>query len=197
MKPIDEAGELFRHQRAVRAWSDREVSEEHVRAVLQAAIHAPSGSNTQPWRFIVVRDAEQKARIREVYDRARADIYRIAQVAQVSPNDERMPMDQAPVLIVACVGTPPSGSAGFQTGASIYPACQNLMLAARALGLGTVLTTLHRRRKDELHAVLGIPDGTESAAIIPLGWPTRDYGPNRRAALDDVVMQDRWTEAPA
>ena len=71
------------------------------------------------------------------------------------------------------------------------------MLAARALGLGTVLTTLHRRRKDELHEVLGIPDGIESAAIIPLGWPTRDYGPNRRAALDDVVMQDRWTEAPA
>ncbi len=190
MKPIEDASKLFRRQRAVRAWSDREVSEEHVRAVLQAAIHAPSGSNTQPWSFIVVRDPEQKARIREVYDRARADIYRIA---QVSPNDERMPMDQAPVLIVACVSTPPSGQAGFQTGASIYPACQNLMLAARALGLGTVLTTLHRRRKEELHEVLGIPEGIESAAIIPLGWPTRDYGPNRRAPLESVVMHDRWT----
>ncbi|MYA19890.1 MAG: hypothetical protein F4Z25_06425 [Chloroflexi bacterium] len=120
MKPIEDAGDLFRRQRAVRAWSDREVGEEHVRAVLQAAIHAPSGSNTQPWSFIVVRDAEQKARIREVYDRAREDIYRIVQVAQVSPNDERMPLDAAPVLIVACVSTPPSGQAGFQTGASIY-----------------------------------------------------------------------------
>ena len=58
MKQIDEARELFRHQRAVRAWSEREVDDEHVRTVLQAAIHAPSGSNTQPWRFIVVRDAE-------------------------------------------------------------------------------------------------------------------------------------------
>ena len=193
MRPIEDAGELFRRQRAVRAWSDREVDDETVRAVLQAAIHAPSGSNTQPWNFIVVRDPEQKARIREVYDRAREDIYRIAQVAQISPDDERMPMDQAPVLIVACVSTPPSGQAGFQTGASIYPACQNLMLAARALGLGTVLTTLHRRRKEEMHEVLGIPEGIESAAIIPLGWPTRDYGPNRRAPLDEVVMHERWT----
>lgn len=197
MKPIEDASELFRRQRAVRAWSDREVDDETVRAVLQAAIHAPSGSNTQPWSFIVVRDPERKARIREVYDRAREDIYRIAQVAQVSPNDERMPMDAAPVLIVACVSTPPSGQAGFQTGASIYPACQNLMLAARALGMGTVLTTLHRRRKDEMHEVLGIPEGVESAAIIPLGWPNRDYGPNRRAPLDDVVMHERWTEPQA
>ncbi|MYA19891.1 MAG: nitroreductase family protein [Chloroflexi bacterium] len=70
------------------------------------------------------------------------------------------------------------------------------MLAARALGLGTVLTTLHRRRKEEMHEVLGIPEGIESAAIIPLGWPTRDYGPNRRAPLDNVVMHERWTESP-
>ena len=164
-----------------------------MRAVLQAAIHAPSGSNTQPWRFIVVRDAEQKARI------ARSTTGR-APTSPRSPRS-RLPRSRRPhadrLLIVACVRTPASGRAGFQTGASIYPACQNLMLAARALGLGTVLTTLHRRRKDELHAVLGIPDGIESAAIIPLGWPTRDYGPNRRATLDEVVMQDRWTEAPA
>lgn len=194
MKPIEDTSELFRRQRAVRAWSDREVTEEHVRAVLQAAIHAPSGSNTQPWHFIVVRDAAQKARIREVYDRAREDIYRIARVEPLPlADDDRQPLDAAPVLIVACVGTPPSGQAGFQTGASIYPACQNLMLAARALGMGTVLTTLHRRRKEELHEVLGIPEGIESAAIIPLGWPNRDYGPNRRAPLDEVVMHERWT----
>ncbi len=83
------------------------------------------------------------------------------------------------VLIVACVNIPASGRAGLQTGASIYPSVQNLMLAARALGLGTVLTTLHRRRKARIHAILGIPDHIESAAIIPLGWPDREYGPNR------------------
>jgi nitroreductase len=96
------------------------------------------------------------------------------------------------VLIVACVDTPASGQAGFQTGASIYPSVQNLMLAARALGLGTVLTTLHRRRKARIHEILGIPDNVESAAIIPLGWPDREHGPNRRPPLERFVMRDRW-----
>jgi nitroreductase len=104
----------------------------------------------------------------------------------------RQPLSAAPVLIVACVNTPASGQAGLQTGASIYPSVQNLMLAARALGLGTVLTTLHRRRKDRIHAILGIPDGIESAAIIPLGWPDREYGPNRRPPVEQFVMRDRW-----
>ncbi len=99
------------------------------------------------------------------------------------------------MLIVPCVqvrdGT---GRAGFQTGASIYPACQNLMLAARALGLGTAMTTSHRVRRDQVHAILRIPEGFDSAAIIPLGWPDRAYGPNRRAPLDEVVIHDRWPE---
>ena len=97
------------------------------------------------------------------------------------------------MLIVACVDTPASGQAGFQTGASIYPSVQNLMLAARALGLGTVLTTLHRRRKARIHEILGIPDNVESAAIIPVGWPDREYGPNRRPPLERFVMRDRWS----
>ena len=66
------------------------------------------------------------------------------------------------------------------------------MLAARALGLGTVLTTLHRRRKARIHEILGIPDHIETAAIIPLGWPDREYGPNRRPPLERFVMRDRW-----
>jgi Resolvase, N terminal domain len=65
--------------------------------------------------------------------------------------------------------------------------------AARALGLGSCLTTLHRRRKARIHAILGIPDHIESAAIIPLGWPDREYGPNRRPPLAQFVMYDRWT----
>lgn len=104
----------------------------------------------------------------------------------------RQPLSAAPVLIVACVHIPASGHAGLYSGASIYPSVQNLMLAARALGLGTVLTTLHRRRKAQIHAILGIPDDIESAAIIPLGWPDREYGPNRRPALERFVMRDRW-----
>jgi nitroreductase len=130
-----------------------------------------------------------KRAISDVYEEARADASRGRPPAAVGP---RQPLAAAPVLIVACVHTPTSGQAGLQTGASIYPSVQNLMLAARALGLGTVLTTLHRRRKARIHEILGIPDGVESAAIIPLGWPDREYGPNRRPPLARFVMRDRW-----
>jgi nitroreductase len=190
MKPITDIHELFRYQRAIRTFTDADVPEALVAQVLTAAIHGPSGSNTQPWHFIVIRDPAVKQAISEVYEEARAAAY-----GAIPPpaGGARQPLSAAPVLIVACVNTPASGRAGFQTGASIYPSVQNLMLAARALGLGTVLTTLHRRRKARIHEILGIPDHIESAAIIPLGWPDREYGPNRRPALERFVMRDRWT----
>ena len=191
MKPITDPLELFRHQRAVRAWSERPVPDELVEQVLRAAIHGPSGSNTQPWHFIVVRDQQLKDRLSEAYEEAIQEAYG---ASQPSRGADRQPLSAAPVLIVACVDTPESGRAGFQTGASIYPNVQNIMLAARALGLGTVLTTLHRRRRERVHEILGIPDHIESAAIIPLGWPTRDYGPNHRPPLERFVMYDRWME---
>jgi nitroreductase len=188
MKPVTDVHELFRHQRAIRTFTDEEVPDELVKQVLTAAIHAPSGSNTQPWHFIVIRDPRVKQAISEVYEEARA-----AGTTRPSAGGVRQPLSAAPVLIVACVNIPASGHAGLQTGASIYPSVQNLMLAARAIGLGTVLTTLHRRRKARIHAILGIPDHIESAAIIPLGWPDREYGPNRRPSLERFVMRDRWT----
>ncbi len=188
MKPMTDVNELFRHQRAIRNFTDEDVPEELVHQALTAAIHAPSGSNTQPWHFIVVRDPDIKRAISDEYEAARAS-YRAERSASSSTEQ---PFLAAPVLIVACVNTPASGQAGFQTGASIYPSVQNLMLAARALGLGTVLTTLHRRRKSEVHEILGIPDHIESAAIIPLGWPDREYGPNRRPPVEQFVMRDRW-----
>ncbi len=189
MKPITDVHELFRSQRAIRTFTDAEVPEALVDQVLTAAIHGPSGSNTQPWHFIVIRDHAVKQAISEVYEEARTNANRDRPPVA---GGVRQPLSAAPVLIVACVNTPASGQAGFQTGASIYPSVQNLMLAARALGLGTVLTTLHRRRKARIHEILGIPDHIESAAIIPLGWPDREYGPNRRPPLAQFVMRDRW-----
>ena len=189
MQPITDINELFRRQRAVRSFTDQDVSDDLVKQVLTAAIHAPSGSNTQPWHFIVVRDQAVKNAISEAYEEARAS-YRPRSPAASA---DRQPLSAAPVLIVACVNAPASGQAGFQTGASIYPSVQNLMLAARALGLGTVLTTLHRRRKERVHEILGIPDHIESAAIVPLGWPDRSYGPNRRPPVEQFIMHDRWS----
>ncbi|MSQ29018.1 MAG: hypothetical protein EXR68_00795 [Dehalococcoidia bacterium] len=188
MQPITDPMQLFRHQRAVRSFSTRPVTDGELRQVLEAAIHAPSGSNTQPWRFIVVRDQAVKDAIDVEY---RAVQGARGGAAESGPGI----MALVPVLIVPCVRVPErTGQAGFQTGASIYPACQNLMLAARILGLGTVLTTSHRIRRAEIHSILGIPGGFDSAAIIPLGWPDRAYGPNRRPPLDEFVSHDRWTE---
>jgi nitroreductase len=135
-----------------------------------------------------IRPCDRIHAISEVSEEARA----AAATTRPSAGGVRQPLAAATVLIVACVNIPASGHAGLQTGASIYPSVQNLMLAARALGLGTVLTTLHRRRKAQIHAILGIPDDIESAAIIPLGWPDREYGPNRRPSLERFVMRDRW-----
>jgi nitroreductase len=187
MQPITDVFRLFRYQRAVRTFTEEDVPDDLVNQVLTAAIHGPSGSNTQPWHFIVVREPTVKQAISAVYEEARA--------AGPTPSagGPRQPLAVAPVLIVACVDTPASGRAGFQTGASIYPSVQNLLLAARALGLGSCLTTLHRRRKARIHEILGIPGHIETAAIIPLGWPDREYGPNRRPPLAQFVMYDRWT----
>jgi nitroreductase len=139
----------------------------------------------------VVRDPEVKRALSAEYETAQGE--RSGRARDAAP--EYCIIARAPVVIVPCVRTPErTGRAGFQTGASIYPACQNLMLAARALGLGTVLTTTHRIRRDEVHALLGVPPGWDSAALIPLGWPDRAYGPNRREPVDSVVSYDRWSE---
>ena len=105
-------------------------------------------------------------------------------------------METVPVLILACIdhGEASTGSGTITRGASIYPAVQNLMLAARALGLGTVLTTLHTQYEREIKALLNIPDTVETAALIPIGYPAEGvrFGHARRLPLSDVVFHDRW-----
>ena len=102
-------------------------------------------------------------------------------------------MGDAPVLILACVKSGGRGPS-FTTGASIYPAVQNLMLAARALGLGTVITTIHRGREGEIKELLGIPDDVTTAALIPMGYPAEGagFGPVRRGPTSEVTYVDRW-----
>jgi nitroreductase len=98
---------------------------------------------------------------------------------------------KAPVWIVACIdesGTQPTR----WSGASIYPAVQNMLLAARALGLGSTLTTRVLRHEKEAEAALGLPAGVHFYAILPIGYPMGNFGPARRGNLADFVYQDRW-----
>ncbi len=187
--------------RAMRRLKTDAVPEELIWKVLDAAIRAASGGNRQPWNFIVVTDREKKQKIAAWYLDGWNAVY--GQVQQAASADGAAArtyrsaeylanhLAEAPVFIIPTVNA--TGVAAVSgMGSSIFPAVQNLMLAARALGLGTVLTTLHRRHKERVHEILGIPDGVESAAIVPLGWPNRDYAPNRRPPLEQFVAHDRW-----
>jgi nitroreductase len=96
-----------------------------------------------------------------------------------------------PVLVIATIKKG-MGAVGPTLGASIYPAVQNLMLAARALGLGTTLTTLHKLHEDDVKALLGIPEDVETMALIPIGWPKGKFGKPSRLPVDKVVYWDGW-----
>jgi nitroreductase len=194
--------EAMHTQRAVRRFAPDPVPSEAVSRVLAAATRAPSGGNSQPWSFLVLRDAEVRRQVGTLYrdaweaggidrftsdpDPAKARVYRSAKYLA-----ERM--GEAPVLILACVESGGRGPS-FTTGASIYPAVQNLMLAARALGLGTVITTIHRGREGEIKELLSIPDDMTTAALIPMGYPAEGagFGPVRRRPASEVTYLNRW-----
>ncbi len=105
-------------------------------------------------------------------------------------------MADIPVVILVCVerGAGWDGPTAITEGASIYPAVQNLLLAARGLGLGTVLTTMHRRYEDEIKQFLGIPENVITTALIPVGYPGEGqrFGGSKRKPLDEVAYYDRW-----
>jgi nitroreductase len=95
-----------------------------------------------------------------------------------------------PVLIFACVNTATASVSG--AGPNIFPAVQNLMLAARAVGLGTTLTTLHRTHDAEVKELLGIPEGHDALAMIPMGWPRGKWGTGPRRPVEEVTYWDAW-----
>lgn len=194
--------EALYSQRAIRHYRDAPVSEEAIETILGAAVRAPSAGNTQPWRFLVIRDAATKQRLAGWYLAAwRAATAGMDVLSQPYRSGAELAraMEQVPVLILACVDHADRGAGPgpVTRGSSIYPAVQNLLLAARALGLGTVLTTLHTRFEAEIKALLGIPDRVETAALIPLGYPAEGerFGGARRRPLAEVVFRERWGEA--
>jgi nitroreductase len=176
--------ELMATQRAVRHFDDRPVDDASIEKVLWAATRAPSARNLQPWRFLVVRDAAVKRRLGAIFDEIGA--------ALPGGPPERMPWGQVPVLIVVfseyAFGRSEGGVAAL--GASVYPAVQNLLLAAHALGLGTVMTTRWKAREPEVREVLGLPDAMAIHAIVPIGHPDRSYGRGRRLPVGRLAFRE-------
>ena len=153
---------------------------------IEAVTRAPSAHNAQPWRFIVVRDPETKAKLGRIFDELGAE--------RAGGAPARMPWAEVPVLIVVCSEGSFGEDAAAQAAmdASIYPAVQNLLLAARALGLGTVLTTRWKRREAELRPLLGLPPGVSVHAIVPTGWPATRFGRTTRRPVAEVTFRERY-----
>jgi nitroreductase len=185
-------------QRACRDFSDEPVADGDVERILEAATHAPSAENTQPWVFIVVRDDETRDALSDVTRRlwsSGARDYAEAHnerhlFAEVDASVERG-LGGAPVFVVVC-GDTSAGAHPSALGSSIFPAVQNLLLAANALGYGSALTTLTTYAGDELRALLELPERVEPMAIIPMGRPARPLGPPRRRAVAESTYRDRY-----
>ncbi|MGZ4757007.1 MAG: nitroreductase family protein [Acidimicrobiia bacterium] len=201
--------EAMRTQRAVRRLRSDPVDDETLRAVLELATKAPTGSNAQGWEFVVVRDPDVKhalARLnrqsfsiyrRIARNRIRGDLAGARMLAAVQYQADHF--EDAPVIVVACLhgrpGPTPIGKASFY--ASIFPAVQNLLLAARGLGLGATLTTLPLWSKTQARRTLGLPGNVTPCAVIPLGWPLRGgYGPTTRRPVEEVVHLDHYGNRP-
>ena len=189
--------------RAMRRLKTDAVPEELIWKVLDAAIRAPSGGNRQPWNFIVVTDPEKKRKIGEWYLDGWQKVYGPAQGAMDADNEQARALRsadylanhlaEAPVFIIPTVRA--SGVAAVSgMGSSIFPAVQNLMLAARAEGLGTTLTTLHKTHEAEVRELLGVPEGVETMCLIPMGWPKGKFGAGSRLPVEKVTYWDGWGE---
>jgi nitroreductase len=192
--------EVINTTRAMRRLETDDVPDELVWKVLEAATRAPSGGNRQPWAFMVIRDRAAKEKIGAWYLEAWNATYGAAKTAMTAdPQGARMfgsadylanHLADVPVLILAMVRA--GAVATSPPGSYIYPAVQNLMLAARALGLGTTLTTLHRAHEADVKGLLGIPEEMETMALIPMGWPKGKFGMGARRPVDEVTHWESW-----
>ncbi len=220
MSPEPGLFEIMYSLRSMRRLKPDPVPDELVWKVLDAAIRAPSGGNTQPWRFLVIRAADTKRFIQERYRRGwdryvQANLKAAAEAAVPMTEAEAAArakmigaathladhLHEAPVLLVVCMqprkmDLPPDPESQPPSPAalyaSIFPAVQNILLACRAHGLGATLTTLHLLYERAIKTRLGIPDDIETVALIPIGWPIGRFGPTTRAPIETVTYWDRW-----
>ncbi|MBT3733996.1 nitroreductase family protein [Pseudomonadales bacterium] len=197
--------------RAIRRYRDESIPEKDLRDMLFAATRAPSGSNRQPFRFVVLTDSEKAKQAKVLIKQGAESVWRAKktndQYDQRSGTDSDSPkarmartmdsyvenFDKVPALILPCLvryrePTP-------MEGASVYPAVQNLLLAARALGYGGVITGFHHMVETELKNLLGIPEEVFVSCTVTLGKPKGKHGPVRRRPMNELVYGDTWNES--
>jgi nitroreductase len=200
--PLEEA---MMTQRAIRRLKSDPVPEELVLRLIELAQKAPTGSNRQGWEFIIVKDPQVKAGLA----RCNRQLWRLYgglghRVTRDDPKRRKIleavqwqadHFEEVPVVVVACLKGHYFPFLHITTATyfgSIFPAVQNLLLAARAAGLGASLTTIPLWNLFAARRILGLPWGVTPCACIPLGWPVGGYGPTTRKPVQEVVSYDRY-----
>ncbi|HJL61947.1 MAG TPA: nitroreductase family protein [Pseudomonadales bacterium] len=196
--------------RAMRRLADREVPEDLLVELISAANQAPSGSNMQSARWIVVRDQDTRKRL--------SDLNKQAVEAYIGPQSTRpgsLPhqseakrkrmlesvlwqkdhMHEIPALIIACMefGQKVDAATMSRGGGSIWPGIQNLLLAARALGLGAAPTTLALGNYKLISEILNLPETMGAFCLIPVGYPLGNFGPVTRKPVEEIMRFDKWS----
>jgi nitroreductase len=184
---------------------DRPVEREVILECLRLAIQAPTGSNRQDWRFVVVTDATTRARLADIYNESAlpylgvlADGTRSGPTNPVRDSAVYLSevLHRVPVHVIPCVMRRPepgdaAGNASIY--ASIIPAAWSFMLALRSRGLGSVWTTLHLRNEQAAAELLGIPDGVSQVALLPVAYTIGEkFKPATRPPVETVVSWDHW-----
>ena len=201
--------------RSIRRFTDEPVTDDEILSCIRAAVQGPSGGNIQPWQFVAVTDPDVKRALgdiyRRAYDRYEPALLKITTIFR-SPQEEssfdRMRrasrhlgdhLGEAPALVLVCMPnislTLEDDQGPLDVGtpfASIYPAVQNFMLAARGLGIGTTLTTVYRIYQDEVRTACAIPKRYEVVAMIPMGRPRKPFKPGRRRPIEQVTHWNRF-----
>ena len=206
--------------RALRRYKTDPIPDAIITKILEAATQAPSGSNQQNWVFVVLKDAAKKKKISEIYARGAKILSTVyanrPRPAHMSEKEFQVLMnsamylfdhlEEAPVQLFACLrvegggpipNMPPEvaaqmGKMARMAGSSIYPAVQNIILACRAYGIGTVLTTLHLFYEDEVKEILGLPRDVQTYALLPMGYPINKFGPLKRRPVSEVAYLDTY-----
>jgi len=191
---------LLSTTRAVRKRLDltRPVPRDVILECLRLAIQAPTGTNAQMWRWLVITDDATKRALAELYRSPRGETIRVevppsAQQDRVLESSMylREHLHEVPALVLPCIYESSGGVAGWQP--SIYPAIWSFQLALRSRGLGSCITTSHLYRKDDAAELLGIPNGVAQACLLPVAYYTGDdFKPAARRPVEEITYWDRW-----
>ena len=216
MFDLSQTDKLLTTTRSVRKRLDltRPVPREVVLECLGIATQAPSGGNSQPWRWLVVEDADVRKRLGELYSRSHdpymqaqreavESLGRTAQMSTIMDSSQYLSdhIAEVPVFVIPCLlQRLPDGAGVFETSGfygSILPAVWNFMLALRSRGLGSAYTTLHLAFEQEAAEILGIPDTVTQTALIPVAYYTgSDFKQARRRPVEEVTYLNQWRQKP-